>query len=673
MKLTLTGRIGAADELLDTDLRGLAILQGDGGSFVYAATGPNGGISVYRIDAGGGLAALSDSAYFSVSGIGAGRLAAVTLDGQAQLILTGAGALVRHDLGPDGALGAAATIDLPGQAGATHAALAAHDLTGGLSALYTVETATGALAGWLSDGAGAVRLAGKARDFELAGEVTLANAVAGDTPFLLAADAGGVHAYRIGAASGTLTATGSLGSAEGLGIAQPTAIDTVSAFGATWVVLAAAGSQSLSVMKLSAAGGLSPADHVLDTLATRFGAVSALEVVKVAGHVLVLAGGGDDGISLFTLAPGGQLVHLQSLAHDTGLGLENVSAIAARPLGDTLQIFVTSAATGGISQFALDIGSLGAVIRPPADGAARGTDAGDLLLARGAQGTLIGGDGDDILVAGSRGGVLTGGAGADTFVLCPAEKVTEVADFEAGTDRLDLSHFPMLRGTGQLKVTDRADGILLEYGDTAMRILSADGGALDLADLFPGGLTTPDRVPFPKGPVGRFAAGTRRDDDMAGGAGTDIMRGRGGDDTMTGGTGDDALRGNGGDDRLSGEAGADALKGQGGADRLSGGAGRDVLAGGKGRDRLSGDAGDDTLKGGGGADQFRFAQGHGDDRIAGFKPGQDVIWLATGVAEFAALDIRAAGGDTVIDTGAGTITLTGVAAGDLSAEDVLFG
>ena len=89
-KLVLRGRIAADDPLLDTDLRDLEIITGPGGRYLCAATGQNGGISIYQV-ANGQLAALQDSAYFSVSGIGVGSFSAVEMKDRMQLILDGAG------------------------------------------------------------------------------------------------------------------------------------------------------------------------------------------------------------------------------------------------------------------------------------------------------------------------------------------------------------------------------------------------------------------------------------------------------------------------------------------------------------------------------------------------------------------------------------------------------
>lgn len=685
MGLAFEGRFAAGDDLLDGDLRDLRIVAGAGGPLLYAATGQNGGISVWRCQPGGGLAELAGSAYFSVSGTGIGHFALAEMDGTAKLLLAGAGQgrLIGYALGPDGGLGRMGHDDLPGT-GDMPAALAAVALPGGGGgAVYTVAAGSGTLAAWASDGAGGIVAAprsGPASAFRLSGETVLESATVKGTAFLLAADSGGqaVHAWRI-APDGGLRPTDSLGAADGLGIATPTALQTVTAHGATWVVVAAAGSGSLSVLRLNADGRLIATDHLLDSRATRFAGVTALKVIEAEGHVFVLAGGADDGLSLLSLLPGGQLVHLQSLADAAGLGLDNVTAIEAVRTGTALQIFVTSGGAAGLSQFRLDLGDLGQVLRAGGGGPAAaagpltGTPEADLLLGQAGQPALSGRDGDDILVAGAAGGSLTGGPGADIFVLGPAAGALRITDFETGTDRLDLTRFPMLRNLDQLDLDPTAWGMRMIHGTTRIDIHSAAGTPLGIADLWPEGFDTPDRVAVPGRPAGLRADGGSGNDILAGTAWADSLRGLGGQDR---------LRGGGGRDRLSGGKDGDALAGGGGHDRLFGGDGRDILKGGAGhdrlfggdaRDRLLGQRGDDRLNGGGGADVFVFGPRHGDDRIADFTAGSDRIRLNLPGLDFAGLEIRNRDGDALIDTGAGTVTLTDIRAGSLTAEDFLFG
>ena len=725
MALRLDGRIMAGNDLLDADLRDLEIISGAGGAYLYAATGQNGGVSVYRIEAGVPLASLSDIGYFAGSGITMGRIDIFSLDGTLRLFAngTGNGQLTGFGVKGNGDITGTFYSDLPGVGAETARALTSAQLSGGITALYMVDGDTGALVAYVSDGAGALTgragLNGAARAYDLDGAVALETVSVGAVTFLLAADAtsSAVYSYRIDDTSGALTFTDSLGAADGLGVAAPSAMETVQLGGATWVILAAAGSGSLSVMKLLPSGQLEPADHLLDTLATRFGGVTALEVIKVQGQVFVLAGGADDGLSLFSLLPGGQLVHMQSLAHFTGAGLRNVTSIKAAQVGNEIRIFVTSEGDTGVSQFSLPLDDLGSVIESSGSdgvggGQVLGTGAGDLILGRGAQDRLMGQGGNDILVAGDTGAILSGGAGADIFVLGPSTGTLQITDFEPGLDRIDLSKMEMLRSVAQLDLTTTGSGIEVRYGTTLIEIFSFDGTPLKASDLWPTGFETPDRVAIPDGPVVRIIWGTDGDDILTlgpgrntvrglegddrieggagwdrgwGGVGDDTLLGGAGRDRLFGGAGTDQISGGRGQDRLFGGAGNDGLKGGGGQDRLEGGRGRDILFGGArddillgggGRDTLQGGGGNDTLTGGGGVDVFVFgtrnANPHGKDLVRDFTDGQDLIRINMPGIGYGDLTVTSQGGDTLIDTGFGTITLMGVDPGVLDADDFLF-
>ena len=118
-------------------------------------------------------------------------------------------------------------------------------------------------------------------------------------------------------------------------------------------------------------------------------------------------------------------------------------------------------------------------------------------------------------------------------------------------------------------------------------------------------------------------------------------------------------------DRINGTAGNDILGGCGGVDVLSGAAGNDILIGGIGKD---------TMTGGGGADLFLARSGDNYDTITDFSAGDRIGLGGAGTAtSFSGLVITDTAAGVTVRYGAnGTLTLTGVTAADLAADDFLF-
>ena len=182
------------------------------------------------------------------------------------------------------------------------------------------------------------------------------------------------------------------------------------------------------------------------------------------------------------------------------------------------------------------------------------------------------------------------------------------------------------------------------------------------------------------------------------------------DDTLYGDSSDNRLSGGDGDDRIYAGRGDDILEGGDGADQLTGGYGEDTVSyagsdaavivnlaagtgrfghaegdtlhrsegnsiehGGSGADRLDGGEGADELLGGAGSDTFIFASGHGDDVIADFTDGEDLIDLTgLGIASFSDLAVSTDPRGVMIDLaahGGGTILLERFDPADLDASD----
>jgi len=217
-----------------------------------------------------------------------------------------------------------------------------------------------------------------------------------------------------------------------------------------------------------------------------------------------------------------------------------------------------------------------------------GNDVLDLRADEGVTaGTLQGGDGNDLIFGGVDHDRLRGGDGND------------VLDGSRGADELD-------GGFGDDELIGGADRDRVTYG------ARVDPIRVDLADALPdGGAGEADTI-----------SGV---ESVAGGRGSDVLRGTSGPDELAAASGlqpgeyvgGDILYGRGGDDILWGSSKPDELRGGAGDDRLRGDKSADFLRGGSGDDYLDANHGGDRLHGGGGDDQLIPGRpGRRRDRLA---------------------------------------------------------
>lgn len=464
---------------------------------------------------------------------------------------------------------------------------------------------------------------------------------------------------------GTLGVARSLHSSNGIGISKPTQIETVTVAGVTYVVVASAESSSLTTMRLTADGNLVSVDHIIDERSTRFAGATAMETVMVDGRAFIFVGGKDDGLSVFTVMPGGILLHLANLVDRDGWSLADVAAIKASQIGDKIAVFVTSKTEGGISQFSFDPGKIGQTITT-GSGNVTGTNGNDMLLA--GRGTLRinGGAGDDILIAGEESVALTGGAGADIFVASAIKGRIAIMDYEHGVDRLDLSNLGMIRSTSQLVMKPQNYGIKIFYGETVIDIFSKNGQPLLPShftnEMFP-------HAHYPPVILASEIRGTDGNDTLTASPGRNKVSGMAGDDIIYGSVVDDVLKGGSGNDTIHGDAGNDHIMGDEGNDLLYGGLGNDLIEGGAGHDTLFGDQGDDILSGGdgndilwGGAGNDTLQGGAGNDKLYGEDGDDELSGHAGNDQLFGGIGhdrLDGGAGDDTLDGGPGNDTLLG--------------
>ena len=109
----------------------------------------------------------------------------------------------------------------------------------------------------------------------------------------------------------------------------------------------------------------------------------------------------------------------------------------------------------------------------------------DLLIGGAGHDTLVGGAGDDRLIGGAGNDYLVGGAGADIFVFTPGFGRDVIADFQHGSDRIELRFHGQMRDFDSLSVHQHSTHAVITARDTADTLILADVSASALtADDF---------------------------------------------------------------------------------------------------------------------------------------------------------------------------------------------
>ncbi len=492
MMLQFERVVATGTAALDSGIGDTALKTFNRETYLYSTSGPVGGLVSWRLVEGAGPKE-QDQQYFDASiAHQVGRSGTpIHLAGNNQLVLDvdTAPGLVGYELNADGTIGALQETDALAGGGDIAAAVQVTIGAGDLLALAHEDT--GQIGTYSINGDGSLSPAHSIN----ASASTLQTLQSGSNHFIVGADAtsGTISSYSIDQGSGVLSEVAGNDDIQTLGISSPTAVETIQAYGKSWIVVAGSQSNSLSVMELDASGRLKPTDHILDTLHTRFGAVQDLSALEVDGRVFVVAGGGDDGITLFTMTPDGQLIHMDSFADTLDSGLQNVQTISVAHMGDELQIFVSSQQDAGLTQLSVSIADLGIVAK--GFGTVTGTAQDDMLKGGILDTILDGGAGDDMLITGTSSTTMTGGAGADIFVIRQTSGPTVITDFQAGTDRLDLTDYPFLRTPAQLDFTSTARGAQIAYRDETIELVSANGTSLTTEQVFGAGFGGPDHIP----------------------------------------------------------------------------------------------------------------------------------------------------------------------------------
>ena len=558
------------------NMRDMDLVSTSSGTVLYGTNGSSGGIVSYLVNPATGALSYVDAVTLAplVSVDGPAHLEQVTFGGQDFIVNLGrhAEGLEAIQIGTGSHLDT--RIDMAGTDSLGISSMVFHSAST-RDVAYASYWGSSDLGIYQVSASGALSLLGQvsspfdAQGADLTGfQITQ---VAGQDVLLFAgAEQNAVYSYTINA-NGGLAVADVIRMSDGLPVDTPTAMEIVEAGGQRFAVLASAGTSSLTVMQISSSGALTPTDHINASLHTRIQSVVALETVSFADRHYVIAGGANDGISLFQMLPDGRLYHLDAQEDLVGASLANVTSITAQVRGSGIDIYVASENEAGITQLRYELGA-----QSPSQHASNAGEAlngggnGDYLIGGDGDDTISGGNGADLILDGAGVDRMTGGNGADIFVLSRDGARDDILDFDPTQDRIDLSGWGRLYDVSALTWSLRSNGAVITYGDEVLIIRTVDNTTLYSDDLAAHELFNLSHTD-----LSYMTGGT---DPLLDDTAPGNFEGSAGNDTLTGSNFDDTIRGNLGDDSLIGGAGDDILNGGVGADFLDGGAGSDWVS-----------------------------------------------------------------------------------------------
>jgi hypothetical protein len=348
----------AAPSNLVSGISDLELVMHGGELRLYTVTRAGGGVLAFDIDAAMTIVDQEMTAPGTTLPAPA-RLEVLSVNGTSHLVVTGGntGGVQAHALDAGGALTGA--LQLPGSLAGTLSAQAVVQV-GGQTYFYAARMGESTIHAYAVGASGAMTLVGtQVIDTPRSGVdiPSLTTVRVGGVDYLisLSLNSDAIRAFPIGP-GGALGTPKLMGMAQGLGIANPSAVEVVVAGGVTYLVVASSGSSSISVIEVAPAGAMRVADHVIDTLDTRFQNTQALASVMLEDRVFIVTGGRDGGLALMTLMPDGRLVLVGSQLQVPGQALANITAMTAHVTASgKIEVFVAGEGSG-ITRLTVDPG-----------------------------------------------------------------------------------------------------------------------------------------------------------------------------------------------------------------------------------------------------------------------------------------------------------------------------
>ena len=333
-----------------------------GTTYVFAAGGVDDGISVFSLSPTGVLTNVfnvTDDATFELDG--ARGLSTAMVDGNTYLFVAGQAddGVSVFRVNTNGSLTNVSNVTDNATMLLTGVSDTATARVGAFTYLYT--------AGTTENGISIFRVAGDGRltylsnhvdagTLELAGVRAMTTVTIGATAYLIAGGTDdGISVFSINAATGALTGTDDENDTGSINLNDVSDITTAVIGGVTYVFVAGAADNGVSVYSLSGAGVLTHIESENDSAATLTAGANSVSVTVVGGVAYLHVGSTENGTNLYLFNPAEAasriLLHADQLADTASRELSGTTTTATASVGGTTYLLGGGATDDGLSTF----------------------------------------------------------------------------------------------------------------------------------------------------------------------------------------------------------------------------------------------------------------------------------------------------------------------------------
>ena len=163
----------------------------------------------------------------------------------------------------------------------------------------------------------------------------------------------GVSVFSV-ANDGSLTNVDNVTDDANLQLGFASSVSTANVGGTTYLFVTGLLDSGVSVFSVATDGSLTNVDNVSDNTTLELDGPVYSTTADVGGTTyLFVAGGIDDGISVFSVANNGTLTNVDNVADDAALKLDGVFSVTTANVGGTTYLFATGFNDNGVSVFSV--------------------------------------------------------------------------------------------------------------------------------------------------------------------------------------------------------------------------------------------------------------------------------------------------------------------------------